>query len=183
MKLLSRMSAAVLLSFALTSPAFSQGPVEYALILVMVCNDCDTGNGTSTNEVTLEICATNTSSDAIKVGLIYKPASYNPDNSVDEFELVFQDSERGTTICEYYTPPQGPGNLAMVFRGPRGLAGDFDADGIDDIGLWVPSGIAKKIGVVVQVSTVNPDGTRSVLPTDRIFSSYNHFHSAIIPRP
>ncbi len=175
MKCLSRISAAFLLSFTLGIPVYSQGLVEYALILVMVCNNCDPGTGTPTNVVSLETCATKIGADAIKVGFIYRPARPGPDNAVDEFEIGFEGFERGTTLCKYYTPPEGPGHLAILFRGPPGLAGDFDADGIDDIGLFAPPGIAKKIGAAVQVSIVNADGTRSVVPRDRFFSTYHHF--------
>ena len=175
MKFLSRSSAAVLFSFALSLPVFSQGLVEYALILTMVCNNCDTGNGTFSDRVTLETCATKISSDAIKLGFIYRPAQPSPDNPVGNFEISFEGPERGATFCEYYTPPEGPGHLAMVFRGPPGLEGDINGDGIDDIGLWVPTGISKKNGVAVQVSIVNPNGTRTVVPVDRVFYRYNQF--------
>jgi hypothetical protein len=175
MKFLCRSSAAVLFSFALSLPVFSQQLVEYALILTMVCNNCDTGNGTFSDRVTLETCATKISSEAIKVGFIYQPAQPSPDNSVGNFEIAFEGPERGTTFCKYYTPPDGPGHLAMVVRGPPGLAGDMNGDGIDDFGLFVPTRNAKNIGVAVQVSIVNPNGTRTVIPVDRVFYRYNYF--------
>ena len=177
MNCLSRWLAAALLSIAVSHPAPSQGLVEYALILTMVCNNCDVGNGTLTDKVILETCATRIGTDAIKVGFIYKPARTSPDYPVEKFDISFEGRERDTTACKYYDPPDGPGYLAVLFRGPPGLGGDMNGDGIDDIGLVVPSGIAKKIGAAVQVSTVNPaDGSRTTVPVNRVFFRYHQFH-------
>ena len=177
MKSVIRSLAAGLLSFAFTLPVLAQGLVEYALILTMVCNNCDIGNGRLTNKITLETCATKIGSDAIKVGFIYKSAQLGRVYQVEELEIAFEGLEQGTTVCKYYAPPEGPGHLALILRGPPGLADDLNGDGIDDIGLWVPPRVAEKIGVAVQVSAVNQDGTRAVLPRDRVFLDYDYFNN------